>query len=158
MDKCPPLRSYPNKSSPPRQKLGCKSPRVRANFWCKSPGVRGGMVMDEIDTSIIITEVTAISRRQLQNSQLHSHGRASRYRRAHGIFALSSQFPLMLKTWPKKVNRVYLNKFLKDGKKCWVKQGELFFLSLLLGVPKSLLFNLRIFFILDKAYLNLDFR
>ena len=53
-----PLESYPNKSPPPGQKLGCKSPRVGANFWCKSPGVRGGgMVMDEIDTCIIILNV-----------------------------------------------------------------------------------------------------
>ena len=53
IDKCPPLKGYPNKSPPPGQKLGCKSPRTRANVWYKSPGVRGGMVMDEIHTCII---------------------------------------------------------------------------------------------------------
>ena len=48
----PPLGSYPKKSKPPGQKLGCKSPRVGANFWCKSSRVRWGMVIDEIDTCI----------------------------------------------------------------------------------------------------------
>ena len=43
---------------PPRQKLGCRSPRVGANFWCKSSGVQGGMVMDEIDTFIILLQKT----------------------------------------------------------------------------------------------------
>ena len=56
LDKCPPLGTYPNKSPPPGQKLGCKSPGVGANFRCKSPGVRGGgMVMAKIDNCITKT-------------------------------------------------------------------------------------------------------
>ena len=39
-----PLGSYPNKSPPPGQQLGCKSPRWGQIF--------GGMAMDEIDTCI----------------------------------------------------------------------------------------------------------
>ena len=50
----PALGSYPNKSPLPGQKLKCKSPKVGTNFLCKSLGVRGGMVMDEINTCIII--------------------------------------------------------------------------------------------------------
>ena len=61
-----------------------------------------------------------------------------------------------------------LIRFLKDGRKCWVKQGEFLILSLLPGVPKKyrrLINNrtkvfcliLRISFILDKACLNLNF-
>ena len=38
----PALGSYPNKSLPPGQKLGCKRPGMGANFWSKSSGVRGG--------------------------------------------------------------------------------------------------------------------
>ena len=51
-DKCPPFGNYPNKSTPPRQKLGCKSPRVGANFGANPQGCAGGVVMDEIDTCI----------------------------------------------------------------------------------------------------------
>ena len=45
----------------------------------------------------IITEVGAFSLGQLLNSELHSPGQALRYRRAHVLCALPSQFPLMLK-------------------------------------------------------------
>ena len=38
----------------PLAKARMQKPMVGANFLCKSPGVRGGMVMDEIDTCIIL--------------------------------------------------------------------------------------------------------
>ena len=44
----------------------------------------------QVTVQSIIIEVGPISRRQLQNNQLHSPGRASRCRRAHGICALPS--------------------------------------------------------------------
>ena len=110
----------------------------------------------------MITEVAAISRRQLQNSQLHSAGRASRCRRAHGISAVPSKFPLIITE--KMAKEGYqsmlqnLIRFLKDGRKCWVK------LSCLPSVyyrvsQKSILFKSEnlISFISDKAYLKLDF-
>ena len=57
IDKCPPLGTYPNKSLPLRQKLGCKSPRVGGGgvgkFLMQIPGVLSGMVMAEIDSSTI---------------------------------------------------------------------------------------------------------
>ena len=49
VDKCPPLESYPNKSPPPGQKLGCKSP---SKFLVQIPEGARGMAMDETDTCI----------------------------------------------------------------------------------------------------------
>ena len=89
----------------------------------------------------IITEVGPISRGQLQNNQLHSPGRASRCRRAYGICALPSQFPFDAGNMAKEGYQSMLEnliRFLKDGRMCLVKQGELFILSLLQGVPKSI--------------------
>ena len=88
----------------------------------------------QVKAQFIITEVEAGSRLQRQNSQLHSPGRALRYRRTPGICALLSQFPLLLKTWQMKVSRCMLHnliRFLKNGRKCWVKLGKLFILILL---------------------------
>ena len=52
----PALRSCPNKSPSPGQKLGCKS--LDAKFLVPIPEVRGGgggeVVMDEIDTGITL--------------------------------------------------------------------------------------------------------
>ena len=50
----PTPRELPQQIPTPEQKLGCKSHRVGVNVWCKSPGVCGEMVMDEIDTCIIL--------------------------------------------------------------------------------------------------------
>ena len=52
IDKCPPLGSYPNKF--PLAKARMKKPQGGGKFLMQMPGVRGGMVMDEIDTCIIL--------------------------------------------------------------------------------------------------------
>ena len=52
MDKCPPLRSYPNKSPPPGAKTRMQKPQGGGKFLMQIPGVCGGIVMDEIDTCI----------------------------------------------------------------------------------------------------------
>ena len=76
-----------------------------------------------------VTEVAAISRGQLQNSQLHSTGRPSRYKGTPRFCALLSQISLDVENM---ANEGYhnLTRFLKDGRKCWVKQGDLFILIL----------------------------
>ena len=93
----------------------------------------------QMTVQFMITEVAAISRRQLKNSQLLSPGRASRCKRTHGICALPSQFPLILNMAKEGYQSMLqnLSRFLKDGRNGWEKQGELFTLSLLPGVPEK---------------------
>ena len=53
IDKCPPLRSSPNKSPPPpRAKARMQKPQGGGKFLVQIPGGCAGMVMDEIDTCI----------------------------------------------------------------------------------------------------------
>ena len=101
----------------------------------------------QMTVQFIITEVAAIFRRQFQNIQLPSPDRASRCRIDHGImelwnhgiFALPSPFPLVLETWQKESSHSMLQnlvRFSKDCRKCWMKQGELFNISILPSIPK----------------------
>ena len=48
----PAPRSYPNKSLPPGQKLGCKTPRVEANSWCKSSGCVEGWLLQKLTAAL----------------------------------------------------------------------------------------------------------
>ena len=53
----PAPRELPQQIPAPRPKLGCKSPRVGQIFGANSGRCAGRMVMDEIDTCIIVTEL-----------------------------------------------------------------------------------------------------
>ena len=126
----------------------------------------------QVTVQLTTFEVATISQRQLQNSQLHSPGRASRCRRAHGICALPSQFPMILKTWQKKVTRVCFRislNFRKMAEMVGWSSGNCLS-SVYYWCPrkvlafdqqwnKSLLFKFEnlISFISDKAHLKLDF-
>ena len=54
----PAPRELPPTNPHPRAKAKMQKPQGGANFWSKSSGVRGGMVMDEIDTCIILLQKT----------------------------------------------------------------------------------------------------
>ena len=91
----------------------------------------------QVTVQFMITEVAAISWRQLQNSQLHSPGRSARRRRALCFtFSISLDTENMAKEGYQSMLQ-NLIRSLKDGRNGWVNQGELFTLSLLPGVPEK---------------------
>ena len=114
----------------------------------------------------IITEVAPIFGRQVQNSQLTFKMQKSSWHLCFTVSISLGAENMAKEGYQSMVQNLII--FLKDGRMCWVKQGELFILSLLQSVPKEyrhLINNrrkvfcliLRISFISDKAYLNLYF-
>ena len=94
--------------------------------------------MLRVTAQFIITDVTAVSWRQLQKSQLHFPGPVSRYRRAHEICAFIISISLDrggggLALDENMTNEGYMSmpqnliRFLKDDRRCWVKQRELLY-------------------------------
>ena len=88
----------------------------------------------------MITEVAAISQRQPQNSQLHTWP-SFKMQKSSWNLCFTVSISLDTEDMAKEGYQSMLQnliRFLKDGRNGWVKQGELFALSLLPGVSGSI--------------------